>query len=391
MNSQIQYTHLGDNVTFYQTMETPNHPSSNNGIINFKGHSLKKIDQPNRVITCRQPTERENPDNIFRCIQPNCYFSCKDIDIADTQNNNNVLTAQQIQWLDKDKANGVLPWVEFNIKQQIADKLFAIMTVDGFDKNNPQFTKKEIAKNIHLQTNIQLNEDYVKNLLLDTNNLQQPCPYLNSILDQNMLTPQEIITTKGVNIIKKLITDIMKQQGININLNTNDNNFYLHGNIVGDTPAPIRLVYNLKYLVDNSDTASQALASLIKEVDFDKILIKLSRVYPQAFDRNSDVFINSWNWNDKTITFGYKNHFTDDCDNNNLFQSTKVYIDSFCDIENMIFNFDLLKVVLNATPNLSYDKLFQADVCPSFLRLISGEKIAPIGLLSPDMFARLPV
>jgi hypothetical protein len=398
MNYPIQYTHLGDTVSFYQVAQTSDHPSLNDQVVNFKGHSLKKIVQPNQILNCMScntslTTQRRNTDSILRCVQPNCYFGITEKELTTQQSSNDTPDTQQGQLASK-MANEAFVYSEFAIQQLMSDTLLKIMPVHGFDGKDPKLTKSEIAKNIQIQANITLNEEYVNSLSCNTTTHTQPCPYLNSIFNKNMRAVHNIVSAPGMEIIKQLITDIMKQQNININMRDSGNHCVLFGHIVGSTIHLKDLEYDLNpYMIGHYTTAFEALSELIKEVEFDTILIKLSRVYPQAFDRNSNVFIDTWDWSKQIITFGYKkppvaNNIYGY--NNQSYKPTEISIGTFCPLEDMIFNFDLLKDALDNTPNLSYDKLFEVSTFSSFGRP-SGEQSAPRGQLSPDIFVRLPI
>jgi hypothetical protein len=393
MNSQIQYTHLGARATLYQVTKRPLDLYSNNGIINFKGHSLKKVYQPNRVsvrFPCDEPCTSTgiNTDNIFRCTKPNCYFSCKETDISATQNSNNGVTAKQTEWLDEGKANEAFPWIEFNLKQQVVAQLYTMMSVSDFDIRDSELTKEEIAKNTTMTVDIKLKNSYVRKLLNKTN-LQQQCPYLHSILDPNIDSSKQIITTEGVKFIKKLITDIMKQQDIDIEFMEDGNTWRIYGYIKGSRG--LYMEYNLKYLVDHYDTVFDVVASLIKDVEFDKIISKLSKTYPQVFDKKSKFFIDTWKWNENTITFQARENFAYSSGSNNSFNTIEVNIDTFFNMDDMIFDFGLLEEVLNSMSPLAlaYNDLFNVDDSTS--GRATGETEKPQGLLSPDMFLRLPL
>jgi hypothetical protein len=209
---------------------------------------------------------------------------------------------------------------------------------------------------------------------------QYPCPYLATQFKGQ--ASKELLNEDSLKKISDLIYKAMLQQDIIFKpypeTIRKNNNIYLNFFPAQQSIKyllPEGVIYNITSYTKNCIKASAAITELWKEVETDKLIIKLKMLYPNTSDKDSKTYIKTWSIKDGTTYCIIKNNDT----------THEVPVDNFLDINQLSINFDHLRDDLTKE-GVSYEKLFQPAKKTLKSKLCKPKYNVPSGILYTNMF-----
>ena len=322
----------------------------------------------NCVATTSVATDKQTNKEL---VQPfNGHSLIKTIDIPTSINNNGIIKKN---FNIKGKAN----LKSSDYYSQTRHKV----TIINSENNKLRCTNTGCFFSIS-ETEYELEKTQANNIIdgPDDYIAQYPCPYLADKFKGQ--ASRHLLEQENLDKITSLIHNSMLQQGMKFRSNTifseKEDNLYLYFTAInsGTGNAVPNLRYNITWYTQNYIKAPAAITELWKEVEADKCIVKLNILYPNMFDKESKVHVDTWSFNDnKTSCIIIKSNDT----------KYEFPMNNFIDINKFSINFDQLQDGLTKL-GVPYKKLFLPAQKTLKSKFLTPKVDIPSGILYTNMF-----